>query len=440
MLEQSEVIEIQKATHELLEHRQFEEADSLIGTLLENNPNDPVALNFLGVMHNEAHHFYLAYQFARRALQEAPHIPQVWVNFGLAAVHLGRRQEAMNAYLKAIELNNNYVMPCINAASMLIDESKWDDAEKMVELALEIEPGNEGALKNKAHILLARHQWREGWELWEKSLGDKFRKEWTYGDEPRWNGEKGKAVVIYGEQGLGDEICYASVIPDAIRDCKKIIIDCHPRLEKLFKRSFPKADVHGTRKNQEPEWLQDARIDARCAMASLPGIYRNSDESFPGTPYLKADPELVRMFKSYWATLGKPVYGLCLHGGSKLTGAEYRKIEPEQFSPLFNADRVFISLDYKPMYDHKLIRKMEWATQCEDYDVTAALIASLDGVIGVNTAAMHAANGLGVPTHILVSTWHQWRYEGEYVWSKTARLYHQAEGEPWRDVIRRVEL
>ena len=83
---------------------------------------------------------------------------------------------------------------------------------------------------------------------------------------------------------------------------------------------------------------------------------------------------------------------------------------------------------------------MPWATQATDYDVTAALIASLDAVIGVNTTAMHCADGLGIPAHILVSNFHQWRYEGEYVWSNTAKLYHQAEGEQWREVIKRVEL
>ena len=440
MLKDAEVKEIQQAAFECIEQRQWEEADSLIQTLLEHNPDDPVALNFLGVIHNEAGHYQLAYQFLRRALTEAPEVAPVWLNYGLTLHHMQRNTDAMNAYLKAADINHNYVKAYVNAASLLIDESRFDEAKKLLDLSFEIEPGNELALKNMAHVCLAKHDWKNGWEYWDKSLGSKYRKEWAYGDEPRWNGEKDKALVIFGEQGLGDEICYSSCIPDAIRDSKKVIIDCHPRLEALFKRSFPRADVYGTRKNKEPEWLRTARIDARCAMASLPKFYRNSDADFPGTPYLKANPELVKMFKTYFASFNKPVYGLCLHGGSKLTGAEKRKIEPEQFSPLFAKDAVFISLDYKPLYSHKLIKEMRWATMAEDYDITAALIASLDAVIGVNTSATHCANALGIPAHILVSTHHQWRYEGEYVWSKTAKLYHQAEGENWREVIKRVEL
>jgi tetratricopeptide (TPR) repeat protein len=465
------------------------------------------------------------------------------VNFGLAAHELGRNDEALKAYLKSAEIDNEYVKAYVNAAALFIEEARWDEAQKACEIALQIED-SDMAKKNLAHVHLAKHEWTQGWKYWELSLGNKYRKEWVYGNEKRWDGTKNQAVVVYGEQGLGDEICYASCVPDAIKDSRKIIIDCDPKLEKLFKRSFPKADVYGTRRNSKPYWLKDARIDARCAISSLPGFYRNKDEDFPGETYLKADPELVRMFKglftewktnenlqmreadkqewakklpgmprglheelakityhdlgatqegqlqelrrrileagetpeaavqALWGTkltnapfglrqaiIGgmalqgmssivsrstKPVYGLCLHGGSKLTGASWRKLAPEDFSPLFALDAEFISLDYKGHLKHPKIREYQWATQCDDYDLTAALIASLDGVIGVNTTAIHCANGLGIPTHILVPTKKQWRYEpakdGSYVWSKTAKLYQQGKDDSWRDVIRRVKL
>lgn len=441
---EAEVKEIQKAVFDLIQKGELEDAANVVAPLLENDPNDAIALNFLGIIHLELHNFHLAYQYLRRALQEKVDIAPVWVNFGLAAHELGRNKEAINAYLKSAEIDNEYVKAYVNAAAVFIEEARWDEAKKSCEIALQIDPDSDMAKKNLAHIHLAKHEWKQGWEYWELSLGCKYRKEWSYGEEKRWDGSKDQAVVIYGEQGLGDEICYASVVPDAIRDSKKVIIDCDPKLEKLFRRSFPKADVHGTRRDSKPKWLEGARIDARCAISSLPSFYRNSDEAFPGTPYLKADPELVRMWKGMFKEWGKPVYGLCLHGGSKLTGASWRKLEPEDFSPLFAMDAVFVSLDYKGHLSHPKIREFKWATQCDDYDLTASLIAALDGVIGVNTTAIHCANGLGVPTHILVPTKKQWRYEpasdGSYVWSKTAKLYQQKEGEGWREVMKRVRL
>lgn len=443
-LKDGEVKEIQKAVFELIQKGELEQAADLSIRLLENDPNDAAALNFLGIVHLELQNFPLAYQYLRRALQEKPSLAPVWVNFGLAAHELGRNSEAISAYLKSADIDNEYVKAYVNAAAIFIEESKWDEAEKACNLALQIDPNSDMAKKNMAHVHLARHEWERGWKYWELSLGNKYRKEWVYGKEKRWDGAKHQSIVIYGEQGLGDEINYASVVPDAINDSRHVIIDCDPKLEGLFKRSFPKAKVYGTRRNPNPEWLKDARIDARVAISSLPGFYRNKDEDFPGTPYLKANPELVSMWKSLFASWGKKVYGLCLHGGSKLTGAAWRKIEPEDFSPLFAQDNIYISLDYKGHLSHPKIKEYQWATQADDYDLTAGLIAALDGVVGVNTTAIHCANGLGIPTHILVPTKKQWRYEpskdGAYVWSKTAKMYHQKDGENWRDVVKRVKL
>ena len=439
-LKDSEIKDIQKAVFELIQQGELEDAANVVAPLLENDPNDAIALNFLGIIHLELHNFHLAYQYLRRALQEKVNIAPVWVNFGLAAHELGRNEEALNAYLKSGEIDNEYVKAYVNAAALFIEESKWDDAKKACEIALQIDPESSMAKKNLAHVHLAKHEWTQGWKYWELSLGNKYRKEWSYGTEKRWDGSKNQAVVIYGEQGLGDEIMYASVIPDAINDCKKVIIDCDPKLKKLFKRSFPKADVHGTRRDSKPYWLADARIDARCAISSLPGFYRNKDEDFPGVPYLKADPELVRMWKGLFAEWKKPVYGLCLHGGSKLTGESWRKLEPEDFSPLFALDAIFISLDYKGTLNHPKIREFQWATQFSDYDITASLIASLDACIGVNTTAMLCADALGITTHTLIPTKHDWRHEGKSLWSKSNNSYLQEKGESWRDVVKRVKL
>lgn len=439
-IEEKDVKEVQKTVFNLIENADLESANKLIGALLEFNPNDAVALNFLGIIHLELQNYHLAYQYFRRSLQEKPNIAPVWTNFGLSAHELGRNKEAISSYLKSADINNEYIKAYVNAAAVFIEESKWEEADKACKIALEIDPDNDLAKKNLAHIHLAKHEWKQGWEYWELALGNKYRKEWIYGNEQRWDGAKGKNIVIYGEQGLGDEICYASVIPDAIEDSEHVIIDCDPRLETLFKRSFPQAEVYGTRRTEQPSWLQGAKIDARCAVSSLPKFYRNADGDFPGTPYLKANEDLVKMWKSLFLSWGKPVYGLCLHGGSKFTNETGRKIEPEQFSPLFAKDAVFVSLDYKGSLDHPKIKEYKWATQASDYDLTAGLIAALDGVIGVNTTAMHCANGLGIPTHILVPINHQWRYVGDYVWCKTAKLYRQNEGEIWRDVIKRVQL
>jgi ADP-heptose:LPS heptosyltransferase len=105
---------------------------------------------------------------------------------------------------------------------------------------------------------------------------------------------------------------------------------------------------------------------------------------------------------------------------------------------LFKKDAVFISLEYKEIIDHPLVKDFSWATKASDYDLTAAMIAEMDAVIGIHTTAIHCANGLGVPTYILTHEFYQWRYEGKYPWSKTAKVYHKQKDEVWREVVKRA--
>lgn len=439
MLDKQEQHKILTACHDLIQAGNYKDAMPLVEVILDDDPNNAPALNFAGYVAMRLHQDTVAYQYLKRAIQEDPKRAPTWSNFGLAAQHLGRHEECLAACLKAVELDKNYALGWTNAGSSLVMMSRWLEAEKAATTALEINPNERNSQCNLAHTKLAQHQWAEGWKHWELSLGSEQRKEWAYGEEPRWDGTKGKCVVVYGEQGLGDEIMFGSCIPDAIKDCKKVIVDCDPKLEGLFKRSFPKADVYGTRRDDSPHWLEAARIEARCSIGSLPQFYRNSEDAFPGTPYLKADPDKVLMWKALWKSKGKKVIGICSEGGAKYTNKRGRSIPVEAWESLFAQDAIFVSLDYRDGIEHRKLERYDTIAKSPDYDDTAALIASLDAVVGVNTTAIHCADGLGIPAHILVPTYHQWRYAGDYVWSKTAKLYHQGK-RTWAETIRDVKL
>ncbi len=432
------------ACQELIQDEDYSPALDLLDQVLNDDPNNAPALNFSGYIAMKQRNDSMAYQLLKRAAQEEPRNAKVLTNYGLAAHHLGRDEESIQACLRAAEMLPSYAMAYTNAASAMIAMSQWKDAQKCSELAIEIN-NDPNSRMNMAHCLLAQHKWVEGWKYWELSVGSIQRKEWSYGDEPRWNGDPGKNIIIYGEQGLGDEVFFGSCIPDAVKASNHVIIDCDPKLEGLFRRSFPEAEVHGTRRENMPAWLDGTQIDARVSVGSLPQFYRHTDSDFPGTPYLVADPERRLMWRALFDSLGKPIYGITSQGGHKYTNAKGRNIPVEAFAPIFEQDAIFICLDYRDEITHPKLRQYPSIVKSMDYDDQAALIAELDAVIGVNTTAMHVANALGTKTHMLIPTGHQWRYSWpqnpyRYVWSKTARLYHQAKGEPWANVVKRVKL
>jgi hypothetical protein len=264
---------------------------------------------------------------------------------------------------------------------------------------------------------------------------------WKYRnpDEPTWNGEKGQKVIIYGEQGIGDEICFASMIPDATKDVK-VIIDCDKRLKGLFTRSFPDCKVYGTRTDKKLDWdKEDRDFGASISMGELGKFYRNSEAEFPGTPYLKACPERTAAWKAYFATLQKPVIGIAWTGGTWLNASKYRNAPLDKWGPIFDFPAHFVNLEYKPAETKGFpVHTYPWATLTKDYDDTAALVAACDMVICMQTSVGHLAAGLGIPTWVMVPTQSQWKY-GKFEtmpWYSCMKVYQQKTD--WEEVIGRI--
>jgi len=439
-MDKDELKECQIAIHQLIEADDYENAMPLIYTVLEFYPDDAATLHFLGYIWLMSDRTVFAYQMFRRALQEQPGNKALWTSLGRACHELAMYEDAIKFFIKSAELDPGYAMAYSNMSATLVQLSQWDDAEKASRSALDCSPTDLNAQLNLSHCYLARGEWKEGWHEWNKSLGGKFRKEYTYGDEVRWNGSKGRNLVIYGEQGLGDEIFYASCINDAIKDSAKVYIDCDPRLESLFKRSFPDAEVHGTRRDAAPTWLDEATIDARCAIGGLPEFYRLSNKDFPGTSYLVADTEKRQEWNKLFKSWGKQVIGITTHGGRKMTNARGRQLTEDDLAPLLKRkDIKLVSLDYVAETKIDGIYYPECALNTENYDDLAALIAELDMVLGVPTTAQHCAAALGVKTWCLVPKRHQWRYaQPSMPWYRAMRLIYQDDAE-WVDVIRKVE-
>jgi hypothetical protein len=267
-----------------------------------------------------------------------------------------------------------------------------------------------------------------------------------YGDEPRWDGTKGLNVVCYTEQGIGDEMSFASVLTDLIRDSKSVTIECDGRVERLFQRSFPTTTVKGTRYKDDFKrvWAREAKFDARVAVGQLPEFYRLKDTDFHGKPYLIPRPEMVGQWRTLLDSLGKkPKIGIAWTGGIPKTGQHRRTVTLDTFAPLFNGfDADWISLQYKdldgiPQAEQKYgvkIHDWDWGVRVWDYDQTAALISQLDLVISVCTTVVHAAGGLGKECWCLVPEVPMWRYldksSGEWFpWAGSVSLHRQKKGQ-----------
>jgi tetratricopeptide (TPR) repeat protein len=376
----------------------------------------------------------------------APNNPFCWGNLGNLEHEMYRFDEAEFCFEKGLSVSNNDQQKAflyLVYSAMLVQKGDWDRALPMCRKAF----AYKDKAKTRANLglaLLATGDWKEGWPLYDAIIGfDKSRRKMQYANEAEWDGSKGKTVVIYEEQGVGDAISFASMVPDAIKDCKKVIIDCSPKLAGLFRRSFPQADVYGSLGGSGEDWRPKYQIDASISLGGLGKLYRPTPESCPGTPYLIPDPDRVRMWRALFDK--KPVIGIAWSGGLEHTGALHRAWKLGELLPLFKSvNATWVSLQYKDaekeIAEFKVkhpeidLRQYSFGTLTRDYDDTAALVESLDMVISMQTAVIHLAGSMGKECWCFVNKHGQWRYgpntQKTLPWYESVRLFRNVNGWP----------
>jgi hypothetical protein len=155
---------------------------------------------------------------------------------------------------------------------------------------------------------------------------------------PLWNGDSGKRIVVYGEQGIGDEIMFASCVPDLQAMSELVVLDCHPRLTTLFKRSFG-VDCYGTRKDEWLDWVLPYKFNARTPIGSLPRLSCGRTASSR-----KAVPEDRPECRGRRAA--RPEDRAAWSGGYKETRAAIRSMPLAELYPILGMDASFVSLQY----------------------------------------------------------------------------------------------
>jgi tetratricopeptide (TPR) repeat protein len=386
-----------------------------------------------------------AYHLGRSATQLYPKEANAWINFGYAAAQLWRTEESEGSYYEAMKIakangdikTQTYIL--LNLGALYLDLGLFDRGRFVTEKLLEADPNNSKALSNLAICRMGQGDW-DGWSDYRRLIGTPYRPKVTYRGEPEWDGTPDKTVVLYAEQGLGDEILFASMIPDAAKLCRKLIFDCDGRLEGLFKRSFPQIKVYGTRVKEEKWDKADRAFDCSLAVGQVGEYVRPTHESFPRQAYLKACP--IR--RKQWLGLHKkPTVGIAWSGGVSRTGAKIRRAGLEDWLPLFKAvDAKFVSLQYKDaqeeidafLKDHPGVDLVQypWATLTHDYDDTAALVSTLDCVIGVPTSVIHLSGALGVKTFAMKAEASCWKYSSGLLFHPCDLIEHKG---TWEQTI-----
>ena len=253
---------------------------------------------------------------------------------------------------------------------------------------------------------------------------------------------------------MGDEVMFASCIPDLIHlNPKQIILECDSRLAPLLARSFPQLSIRDRRKRKDIDWLQEVGdIDFQIAIGSLPGFFRPQLSDFPPSrSFLISNTELRDKWRRRYDDLDPGMkIGISWTGGAK--GSRKRAEAPtlEQLLPLLRLEACFINLQYgdhgqelRQLKESSGVDIHDWADAdpLTDLDNQAAQIAELDLVISFNNATVQIAGSIGKKTWVLVSAPPRWMYmldRNDSPWYPAVKLFRQTTAGDWVGVIEDV--
>lgn len=430
----------QKINEALALHKagKFSEAEAIYNKLLAIKYDDPGLVYLMGDLYARTGRYGIAINLFAACLQIKPDFQEALIDLGVAFKACHHNDMAKAAWERALEVAEPKSEIYTNLATLYADSGKPDDALRWVAKAEEMGTPDFRVTWNKALALLTKGEWEEAWKCHEarRSLPEWHPRTKFKLDD--WDGEPGKHVLVHGEQGLGDEIMYLSCMPDVMRLCKRVTMEVEPRLIPLVGRSF------GVQAFPSEEFTPDFSYDCQIPLATLPKLFRNTDSSFPGAPYLKPNPALVEQFKRELEKLGPPPYvALGWYGGIQATRPHERTINPVYLTPI-RAGYTCVSAQYGefaagdamsvalPVLDR---------SHGKDLDAQMALVAACDLVVTVPQTLVHIAGSLGVPTIVMTPATASWRYgyKGERMpWYGSVRLLRQGKAGDWLELIDRV--
>ena len=406
-----------------------EEAHAVLGTAVVLAPDNCAALANLGLLELKMSRPEQALQHLFAAAKLEPENTVVLSNLGGLLAERNRYREAIKYLEKAFSLEQSEAHIPFNLGRCYFDSGQIERAISCYRAAINIDYGFASAHHNLGHALLAIGMLSEGWQeykwRWQSPHYHDTRK---IPNVPVWCREslEEKRLLIWSEQGVGDKLLFASLVPEVFEFGGHIVLETELRLVPLFQKAFPQIEVISEMQGSET-------YDYQIPLGDLPSLFRNSAASFrPTAPYLNPDTNLVKYLRSKYRK-----------GNEKLVGISWSSRPPKgialnEFSPLFQMPGFkFINLQYgdcsteiqtfEKKFGYQLLTDEE-INPLLNIDKFVAQVASMNAVVTVQNSTLYAAGGLGIPTFAIVPPVPEWRWLGnkeKSPWHKGVWLYHR---------------
>lgn len=387
------------------------ESEAAFKRALALDPNNPDIHFAFSNLHTFRGDYRKASEHLEFALRARPQWPDAWNNLANQAEALGDREGALRMFTRALE----------------------QDAT------------NAGAFVNRGLTYLALGRLTEGWEGYARRFEDPrfpfVPRTWPW---PKWQGEplSGKSILLWGDQGVGDELLYGSMIHEIARRAGNCVVECEPRLVAIYRRSFPGLEIVSARAALDTSQLTARAFDYHSSVLDLGAYLRSRFSAFPNKRgFLQADMARAALMKEKY---------LASSPRNRLIGVSWRSVNPGMghqkglelvdFLPVLKmAGITFLNLQYGDVRaeiealrkDHGIeIQNDADIDPLADLDAFAAQVEACDFVVTISNTTAHFAGAIGVPTALYVPEgrkqhWY-WFEQGHHSpWYRSIRLFRR---------------
>ena len=326
--------------------------------------------------------------------------------------------------------------------------SDYEAARDVYFKLIELEPNNHQAKFNLYPILLHFKDYKGAWTCFHSRLERQEIIDQVHWFAPKWNGEPliGKNILIYPEQGIGDNLAYTGCFAEAIADAQKTYIVCDNRLKGLYKSNFPSAIILSYDDVNAQQSI-NAALDVQILAGSLSYLYRHTEESFIRQPNLIISNELIKA-KNNQLSQKKLRIGISWFHGRVNDGNQF-SMYLEELLPMLQIEGIeWVNLQFGE-YQKEItnmqekhgisITHLEDSSAAGDFEHYGALISNLDLVISASNAALMLASRLGVKTWMFLPHLISLKEADNFTDSlsiKDTRHFYKNQDQDWSGIVR----
>lgn len=426
----------------MLRQGRKQEASDFLWHVVSKNPRNADAWALRGMIEDQAGRPQNAMLHHGFALQAAPDRFDLWCNRGIAAMGARMFKESEESFVRSIALHDSFEAH-YNYGNLLSALMRVDEAVEQFKAALDLNKVNNLNDKqihaNLGVAMIGQGNWREGFAEYRHRFNAPGFQPYPKFQYPQWRGESlaGKTIMLYVEQGMGDEIM-ALRFAKSVALGTTVILAVRSPMYRLA-RSF-NGGGHIMLMYDPPP----VEPDYQCALLDVPAFVDVTPESLPGKKgYLRVPDRGFRLDMPPGLNVG-----ICWASGKRdlqpevAETARQKSLSFRQLAePLARPGVNLFSLQQHHNEDLRELGCRDPMAGVTDFADTAFIVDHLDLVVTVDTSVAHLAGAMGKPVWNLVrfdALWPWMRETRETCWYDSMRLYRQTAPFNWQEPLGRL--